>query len=110
MHWMNVGSHLTTDPNGAPKVDLELVARVFVAGALDNTAQTVPGVIDDDINTVKVLVDLLEERVSAVGGVPDIIFDDEEFVRGVSCTEPREAVCSARDSGNTLASRNNLLD
>lgn len=107
---LRVGGHLTTDANGAPKVDLKLVPRILVTGGLDDAAQTKPGVVDNDINAAKVPVDILEERISAVGRVSDIIFDDEEFVRGVSCSEPREAMCLARDSGNTFASRNHLLD
>ena len=111
MRWINtVGTHLATDANGTPEVHLELVARVFVTGALDDTVQTVPSVVDDNVNAAKVFVNIFEERLSALGRVSDVIFDDEEFVRGISCCELGDTGCFACDSGHTFARRNHFLD
>lgn len=80
-------THLATDARGAPEVDFELVSRVFVAGAFDDAVQAVPGIVDDDVNTAKVLVDVLKERLGPVCRVSDVVFDNEEFVGGVSRRE-----------------------
>ena len=103
-------THLSTDANGTPKVDLELVARIFVAGALDDAIQTVSSVVDDDVDATKVFVDSFEERFGAVGGVSDIIFDNEELVSGVGCSEVGDAGCLACNCCHTFARRDHLLD
>ena len=101
-------AHLATDANSAPKVDLELVPRVLVASSLDDTAQTVPSVVDDDDDATKMLVDLFEERLSAMGSVPDVVFDDEEFVGGINRGELGETGRFTGDCSDTFASSDHL--
>ena len=109
--WIDtINAHLATDAHGAPKVNLELVARIFVTGGLNDTTQSEASVVDNDVNAAKVFVDLFEELHCAVGGISDVIFDDEEFVRGVGCSEIGETGCFACDRSNTFASCNHLLD
>ena len=111
MRWIDtVVTHLATDANGAPEVNFELVACVFVAGVLNDTIQTVPSVVDDDVNAAKVPVNPFEEHFSALDRLPDIMFDNEEFVSGVSCCELGDTGCFSCDSGHTFTSRNHLLD
>ena len=90
--------------------ELEKSAAKGVAGVLNDTIQTVPSVVDDDVNAAKVPVNLFEEHFSALDRVSDIIFGDEEFVRGVSCCELGDTGCFSCDSGHTFTSRNHLLD
>ena len=93
----------TRDSDGSPEVDLELRAGGLIWRALDDAIQAVPGVVNDNIKPAEVVDNAGNEIIGRLGGVGDVMLNDQEFQGAVECCKGGERDGGTGDSGDALA-------